>query len=87
MKTVGSSRLHSVCIYIDYFESGEWNANLVCVGEALDDTGEITAGSSQIEFDQGDLPAQVDAKLRDFLKHMSREFNKEIADEDSETLE
>ena len=81
MKEISSSKLHSVCIYIDHYESGEWDAHLVCVGE------DNLFGSHHIEIERDALPAQVKGLLDGFLKHMSREYNKQIADEDSDTLE
>jgi hypothetical protein len=54
------------------------------VGESVDADGNVYA-TKNLVLDWGLLSPQVQNTGETFLKHMSREFNKLVADEDSET--
>jgi len=85
LKRVDSSRLHSISIYLDYDEVGDWDAHLVCYGELIDDA-KTSAGYGTFQMERNSLSPDVRSSLDNFLKHMSKEFNVKMAAEEKETL-
>jgi len=83
--TLSTSKLNRVEINLAYDAAGKWDADILCYGVILDDGGGYVKNLKTVQ-NRSELPANVRDKLDDFLKHMSKEFNVQAADEDKETL-
>lgn len=83
--TLSSSQMHKVEIFLSYDEKGDWDAEVWCYGDKLDDLG-VVVDDMKLEQSRAQMPSDVRNSLDNFLKHMSREFNIRAADEDKETL-
>ena len=83
-KIFNNSRLETVTISIEPV-GDEWTANLNVMGHVLDDEGNIDHQHHMIK-NYKDLSKNVQNQVLNFLKHLSKEFNIETADENSETL-
>lgn len=77
--TLNNSDLDQVHIY-------KKNTNVWVEGSVLDDEGNVIAVKAST-YQVEDLPPQTRNSLNTFMKQLSRVFNNEHADEDSETWE
>jgi hypothetical protein len=57
---------------------------ITIVGDGVDGSG-TTYPVENLVIEWDDLPQQVQNTADTFLKHLSREFNKQVANEDSDT--
>ena len=57
---------------------------IIVAGSVFDDQG-LPVGNETMVTSMADLPVNVKNTLNNALKHLSREFNKFVADEDTET--
>lgn len=74
-----SSVMKNVCVDMDD-DGAIW---ITVVGSGSDGSGEYPAENLVIMWE--DLPVSVQNVGNTFLKHLSREFNKFVANEDSDT--
>lgn len=64
-------------------EKSELGVKITVIGEGLDAAGNAYP-TNNLFLDWDDLPVNIQNTGDNFFKHVSREFNKLVADEDSE---
>ena len=80
MKSISLTGSTMKNVSIERTDSGDM---ITVVGVGTDGVGEFPSSNMVLVWD--DLPVQVQNTGNTFLKHLSREFNKQVAAEDSET--
>ena len=80
MKSISltESKIASACVEVSAVKT------ITVVGVGVDDSGNFYPVQNMV-LNWEDLPANVQNTGDNFFKHLSREFNKQVAAEDSET--